>query len=290
MPLFDAYLMVDWSASSKPKGGKDSIWWSLALRDGKHLTRGASENVRTRAEARRRLSTLLAELQRDGRRCLVGFDFPLAYPAGLAKALNCPQERWRGVWQEFSRRIVDADNNANNRFTVAGDLNRAISEATFPFWGHHHKHRWPNIARHKPVPGGHVLAERRLVEQRIRTTQPCWKIYGNGAVGSQALLGIPIVAALRDEFPESRAWPFETTPEPGKVPAIAFAEIYPSMFQKHGRAGAIKDKLQVEATVRGFASHDGDGTLQQRLEVPARLPSRERVQVMSEEGWILGVA
>ena len=25
-PLFDGYLIVDWSASSSPKRGKDSIW------------------------------------------------------------------------------------------------------------------------------------------------------------------------------------------------------------------------------------------------------------------------
>ena len=29
MTLFDAYLMVDWSAEARPKLGRDSIWLAL---------------------------------------------------------------------------------------------------------------------------------------------------------------------------------------------------------------------------------------------------------------------
>jgi hypothetical protein len=290
MPLFDAYLMVDWSASSKPNYGADSIWWSLALRDGKRLKRRPSQNVRTRAEARQRLTALLNDLHGAGRRCLVGFDFPLAYPAGVAQALNCTGTPWQGVWQELARRIVDGADNANNRFIVAGDLNRAISAATFPFWGHHPAHAWANVERHKPAANGHALAERRTVEHRVRGPQPCWKLYGNGAVGSQALLGIPVVDALRRAFPESRVWPFETLPATGRVPPIVFAEIYPSLFLKRGPDGAIKDKLQVEATAAGFAAQDDSGTLPGLLSAPDRNPRADRMRIITEEGWILGVA
>jgi hypothetical protein len=289
MPLFDAYLMVDWSASSKPNLGADSIWWSLALRDGKKIKHRPAQNIRTRAEARARLTTLLTDLQNDGRRCLVGFDFPLAYPAGLAHALKRDDPPWQGVWRELSQRIVDNDDNGNNRFIVAGDLNRAISAASFPFWGHHPAHAWANIARHKPAPIG-PLSERRIVEHRIRGPQPCWKLYGNGAVGSQALLGIPVVDALRGAFPASRAWPFETIPSPGQVPPIVFAEIYPSLFLRRAPAGAVKDKLQVEATAAGFAAQDDSGTLPGLLSAPDRTPRADRARIMTEEGWILGVA
>ena len=48
MPLFDSYLMVDWSAASTPKRGKDSIWWALESRCG--LQRVG--NPATRVEAR----------------------------------------------------------------------------------------------------------------------------------------------------------------------------------------------------------------------------------------------
>jgi hypothetical protein len=290
MPLFDAYLMIDWSASSKPNHGADSIWWSLALRDGKRIKRRPSQNVRTRAEARRRLAALLTELHNDGRRCLVGFDFPLAYPAGLARALNCTGAPWQGVWHELTRRIVDNDDNTNNRFTVAGDLNRQISGAAFPFWGHHPAHSWANVARHKPAANGHALAERRDVEHRLTGPQPCWKLYGNGAVGSQALLGIPVVDTLRRAFPASRAWPFETIPVRGKVPPIVFAEIYPSLFLKRGPDGAIKDKLQVEATAAAFAAQDDSGGLPGLLSAPDKQPRIAREHIRTEEGWILGVA
>lgn len=54
------------------------------------------------------------------------------------------------------------------------------------------------------------LAEKRLTD--IGNMQPIWK-YGNGSVGSQALLGIPHLPALRNDevlAPVSRVWPFET--------------------------------------------------------------------------------
>jgi hypothetical protein len=34
MSEFDAYLMVDWSASSRPVTGTDSIWYCLMVRTG----------------------------------------------------------------------------------------------------------------------------------------------------------------------------------------------------------------------------------------------------------------
>jgi precorrin-8X/cobalt-precorrin-8 methylmutase len=37
MPLFDAYIIVDWSASSTPKTGADSVWLSGLERDGAAL-------------------------------------------------------------------------------------------------------------------------------------------------------------------------------------------------------------------------------------------------------------
>ena len=50
-PLFDAYVMVDWSAAGKPARGKDSIWICYGRRAGVL----AVENVPTRHEARDRL-------------------------------------------------------------------------------------------------------------------------------------------------------------------------------------------------------------------------------------------
>src|SRR5207249_8604896 len=65
--LFDAYIIVDWSANSKPKLGKDSIW--LAYHE--HGT--MLENVPTRSAARARVAQLLADAASRSRRVLVGF-------------------------------------------------------------------------------------------------------------------------------------------------------------------------------------------------------------------------
>jgi hypothetical protein len=45
--------------------------------------------------------------------------------------------------------------------------------------------------------GPERLAQKRLTD--IGNMQPIWKLYGNGSVGSQALLGIPHLAALRND-------------------------------------------------------------------------------------------
>ena len=75
--LFDAYLAVDWSASSVPKRGKDSIWLCLKGEP--------PENPSTRHEAMQRVREQLGQLVAEGRRVLVGFDFPYGYPSGFAK-------------------------------------------------------------------------------------------------------------------------------------------------------------------------------------------------------------
>ena len=46
MPEFDAYLMVDWSASSRPVTGADSIWYCLVVRTGDSSSVVALENQR----------------------------------------------------------------------------------------------------------------------------------------------------------------------------------------------------------------------------------------------------
>ena len=107
--LFDAYLIVDWSAHAKPKHGKDSIW--LAYHEHGTLL----ENPTTRLAARNRVAELLTDAVSRSRRVLVGFDFPYGYPAGFARALGLPGEPWWVVWSELARLIDDRPNNANNR-------------------------------------------------------------------------------------------------------------------------------------------------------------------------------
>ena len=66
---------------------------------------------------------------------LVGFDFPLGYPAGFAARLGLSGPPWRAVWDEIAGLITDDERNRNNRFDVADALNRRVSGGGFPFWG-----------------------------------------------------------------------------------------------------------------------------------------------------------
>ena len=70
MTLFDAYLMVDWSASSRPNSGEDSIWIGVAVRDSGQVRLDKPENPRTRAAAELRVKQQLVAFshQSTGRR------------------------------------------------------------------------------------------------------------------------------------------------------------------------------------------------------------------------------
>src|SRR5581483_5670744 len=65
MPEFDAYLMVDWSASSRPVTGKDSVWYSLVVRTGDRLSLAAHENPPTRHRAMAEIRDILRGLARQ---------------------------------------------------------------------------------------------------------------------------------------------------------------------------------------------------------------------------------
>lgn len=124
--------MVDWSASSRPTTGSDSIWYCLITRTGTSLHVVALENPSTRVAAMAEIRNLLCGLARQERTVLVGFDFPFGYPAGFADALRLEGDRpWDRVWSELVRSIVDRADNSNNRFEVAGELNRRLSGACY---------------------------------------------------------------------------------------------------------------------------------------------------------------
>ena len=68
---FDRYVMIDWSANSSPKQGKDSIWVAVADRSGEVVF---VHNPRTREE----MTSVLREILTDRfERVLVGCDFHL---------------------------------------------------------------------------------------------------------------------------------------------------------------------------------------------------------------------
>jgi len=132
-----------------------------------------------------------------------------------------------------------------------------------------------------------------LVEQRLRASgrsaQSAWKLFTAGSVGSQALLGIPILESLRSNAAlagVSRVWPFDTgstaTPSPERGPCLVHAEIWPGAFPVHHHLHEVPDAAQVWGLAERFAHEDAAGTLGRCFEIDAdEVTARE-------EGWILG--
>lgn len=296
-PLFEAYLVVDWSAASVPRRGRDSIWYAGVLRDGGRQRLDTLDNPVTRDAAIRDIGAYLVRLLEGGRRILIGFDFPFGYPAGTAARLRLPvsggSAPWRSLWETLAREIEDDARNANNRFAVAEALNRRYGEP-FPFWGNAPGPDRPWLLRRGRRPHRtDDVAERRLCDCRVRTVQPVWKLWGNGAVGGQALTGIPRVRQLRLDSrlaPVSRIWPFETGLRDDPHARIVLAEVYPSLIPCRPLRGMPKDAAQVTTMARHFARLDMQGRLWVLFSGDPSLDASARRQVETEEAWILGVA
>ena len=295
MTIFDAYLIVDWSANNTPKRGADSIWYALLRRTRRGLRRTALANPATRAEAFEAIRALLRRLAADDQRVLAGFDFPNGYPRGFARAAGFRGKPWRAVWDGLADLVEDGADNTNNRFEVAAELNRRASGKAFPFWACPPGRSGPHLSATKVREyADDGIPERRLCERYVPSTQPCWKLFTTGSVGGQALVGIPVQRALRDD-PDlaavTRVWPFETGLEaPTRKDGwrALLAEVYPSLVPVRPGPGEIKDALQVDATARFFAARDEDGTLARDLAGPEELTREERQLVEAEEGWLLG--
>ena len=97
--LFNAYVMVLWSAAAAPKTGKDSIWIGVFKRDVRFRLAFEAHNPATRADAVKMLDAIFAELRRKGERTLVGLDFPFGLPRGAVAAAKLKPADWSGLWQ-----------------------------------------------------------------------------------------------------------------------------------------------------------------------------------------------
>ena len=60
--LFDSYVMVDWSAASKPTTGKDSIWIGVYARDARLRLTFRATNPATRSAAVEELTDILQSI------------------------------------------------------------------------------------------------------------------------------------------------------------------------------------------------------------------------------------
>jgi hypothetical protein len=293
--LFNAYVIVDWSAASKPNTGADSVWIGVLKRDVRFRLAFESFNPATRGEAEKKLAAVLDELKKRGERALVGFDFPLGFPRGFAAALKLPGEAaWRAAWDQLDKMVKDKADNTNNRFGVASEINRRLTGGPFPFWGCPPKDALttlqPKRAR-EHGPGD--LPELRYADAATKAAS-IWKLYYNGSVGGQAILGVPAVRRIKLARGEAvRIWPFETGFKPldeadlAGVEAVV-CEVYPSLLKAPAVAGEIKDLTQVRATAEHFARLDEAGKLGAAFG-PAKTLAPEVVEAAErEEGWILG--
>jgi len=298
---FDAYVMADWSSSSRPVTGRDSIWIAAGAWRDDGLRAECAENPATRVAAVRRIEALAGGWRDAGLRVLVGLDFAFGYPAGFARALGLARDvpPWRAVHAHVAAGVADDAANRHNRDAFAAACNARIApvEAPGPFWGCHAGGVGPVLTQRRrgvfDYPYG-ALAEWRVTEQRARrraTTQPVWKLNCGVSVGGQTLLGIKHLHGMAERW-GARRWPFDTGWSVPEGPAIWFAEIFPSLVSYPEWADAYaarRDRTQVLACVRHAAEQDAAGTLAAAFAAPPDLAPAERARVEREEGWILGV-
>ncbi len=272
MTGFDTFVMVDWSGGNDrgPTPKPDAIWSCVAGE--------APVYHRNRQVAESWLAELIARETGAGRRLCIGFDFPFGYPAGFAAAVTGSDDPLN-LWDWLEARIGD-DPKSNNRFDLAGEINRKLG-VNGPFWGNGLKRDVPGLPRTR-AGYENPFAERREVEARTPGVFTCWHLAGAGAVGSQVLMGLPVLARLRRRFAGQVAvWPFEPLTRP-----VAFVEIWPSLLapvvsdvlarQVEAGEPVVKDAVQVRVTAEALAAL-APGELSLLLDVSA-----------PEEGWILG--
>jgi precorrin-8X/cobalt-precorrin-8 methylmutase len=289
--LFDRYVMVDWSANSTPKRGRDSIW--IADSAVSHPV-----NPSTRAAAMELVCSIVDESA--GERLLIGFDFSFGYPAGFAAALTGdPTAGWAAVWSWLASTISDDERNRNDRLDVAAAVNERLagSHSAAPFWGYPGRARTDALPRTRPE-SYRPFDEFRLAEHRVRAEghRPfaSWQLAYPGSVGSQMMLGMRALELLRRDprrGPRLRVWPFETGVGPASAVIdqgqVMLAEIWPSMFALRNGLHEVRDAAQVATMVADIAERDAAGCLVDWFD--PSLDDDERRVVIAEEGWTLGV-
>jgi hypothetical protein len=313
MPVFDAYVMVDWSGGDRRRAGRaDCIWiaYGLAVSDEPSTVSPAS---RTEAEQfiREQLESVVAE---NKARVLLCADFGYGYPVGFASLLGksdgAELPPWRVVWQYLVRHLQDdvgtkpgqQPTNRSNRFEVASAINAEVSNPSSPgpFWCLFKAGGYVCIPQKRPIQpfifGSGSLAALRITDRRARSDTP-FRLFGTGSVGSQVLTGIPRLHAIRFD-PQfagcSAVWPFETGWAP-RIGAwldptirIVHAEIYPSVRAPF--TDTIKDRGQVRAMWRWARDLDARNSLINEFAIPPGIESgsAEDHIIRREEGWILG--
>jgi hypothetical protein len=294
--LFNAYVMVDWSAAAKPTTGADSIWIGVVKRDVRFRFGFESYNPATRREAESLIAGILEDRAKHRERVLLGFDFALGFPRGLAAGLHLPgDEPWSAVWTQIDRMVTDKADNTNNRFGVASEINRRLTGGPFPFWGCPPRDALTTLQpKRTRAHGPDDIPEFRHAELAARGAASVWKLYYNGSVGGQTILGIPMARRLKLARGETlKVWPFETgykalTERDLEGVDVLMAEVYPSLIKPAPVAGEVKDLTQVRAIAEHFSRLDDQGKLGAAFAPDKATAAEIVVEAETEEGWILG--
>jgi molybdopterin molybdotransferase len=211
-----------------------------------------------------------------GRRVLAAFDFPFGYPRGFARRLTGSDDPLL-LWDWIAARIKDSEQGANNRFDVAEEMNAAF-DGPGPLWGKTHRDRWPGIPYNKRGIRFDEVPEKRTCDRIARTSSSCFQLCYNPTVGSQVLMGLPMLSRLR-RMEGVAVWPFEEWQDA----RVVLAEIWPGSINRAVKRaesdGGIRDAHQVRLLARALS----------------RLPVSRLDRMMTdlppeaaEEAWVLG--
>lgn len=274
--MFDRVIVVDWSAANLPTSPTkraNAVWIGCHDAEG-----GAEWHHRTRAAAEAQLVTLIETARAEGLRVLIGFDFAMGYPAGFAARLT-GEARAPAVWRWLADAITDVDNR-NNRFEVATRINAAFPEGPGPFWSHPTGQSWPGLPfRRTGIDYAALgLSETRAAEAAVPRAKSPWMLFNPGSVGSQSLLGLPMIHRL-SQRPDVAVWPFSSPDSP-----VVLAEVYPSLL-----AGPVAILANGESLTADQAQVRLLSRSLYRLARADRLaPLFDAPPEAAEEGWILG--
>jgi hypothetical protein len=291
--LFNAYVIVDWSAASKPGAGPDLIRIGVMKRDVRFRLAFESYALATRAEAEKRLGLILDDLKKRNERALLGFNFPFGFPRGLAEGLKLPGEPWTGLWDFLDKQVKDKADNTNNRFAVGSEINRRTTGGPFPFWGCPPRDALTTLQpkrAHEHGPGD--VPEFRYADQAVKGAS-IWKLYYAGSIGGHAILGIPMVRRLK-KMRAVKVWPFETgwkalAPADLEGADALAVEVKIGLVAAQPLPGEAKELAPVRALAERIAKLDEAGKLGDAFAPPKGTPEGEVQAVEHEEGWILNV-
>ena len=269
MKPFDRVLIVDWSGGNDrgPRPKADAIW--AAFND------TPAEYFRHRQAFETWLMTVLEAEIDAGHRVFLGFDFPFGLPEGMAKPITGQDDPF-AFWNWVTERVEDTPKR-NNRFDVGADANRAF-EGVGPFWGNGLARDIDGLPR-KGRSRTAQVTERRLAEADAKGAFPVWQLAGAGSVGSQMLMGLPVLQRLRLKFGDDISiWPFDAHDT-----AVKVVEVWPSLtVRSQAPEGMVKDAWQVETVARQIAALSPREQYDLLYE---DIPDAAR----AEEGWIFGL-